>query len=70
MAVPIATKSRKRVRTRKLHIALEGGNLAFADFHVTPSFGSSDMTSRDATRDDQASVGRRTGELGVELRQR
>jgi len=37
---PIATKSRKRVRVRKCHIALEGGKRAFADFHETPLFGS------------------------------
>jgi hypothetical protein len=35
-----AKHSRNRVRVRNTHIALVGGRLAFADFHVTPPFGS------------------------------
>ena len=37
----MATTNRKRVRVRKVHIALVGGSLACAAFHDTPSFGKS-----------------------------
>jgi hypothetical protein len=39
-----ATDTRKRVRVRTTHIALKGGSLAFADFHVTPPLGRSIAT--------------------------
>jgi hypothetical protein len=39
-----ATDSKKRVRVRTTHIALTGGSLAFADFHVTPPLGSNITT--------------------------
>lgn len=39
-----ATDTRKRVRVTTTHIALKGGSLAFADFHVTPPLGSSIAT--------------------------
>ena len=46
-----ATKTRKRVLVRKWTTALDGGNRALADFHVTPPLGSSIVQWRvDSTR--------------------
>lgn len=36
-----ATATKNRVRVRIFSNVLHGGNLAFADFHVTPPFGMS-----------------------------
>jgi hypothetical protein len=39
-----ATDIKNRVRVRTTHIALAGGSLALADFHVTPPLGSNIAT--------------------------
>lgn len=44
MSRPVkAMDTKKRVRVNKTRIALHGGNLALADFQLTPPFGSSMM---------------------------
>lgn len=42
----MARAARKRVLVRKTKTALQGGNLAFADFHVTPPFGNNIFVGR------------------------
>jgi len=60
-----ATNSRNRVRVMKFHIALLGGNLARADFQLTPPLGSSMVREVTPSGAQGIPFARRAASLGM-----